>query len=166
MGNVRLGVIGFGNMGTAHAKNVYAGKVKRMTLTAVCDIASARLEKAKELFPDVALFDNAEELFGSGLCDAVIIAVPHYDHPQLVIKAFEAGLNVITEKPAGVYTKQVEEMNEVVSKSKPFMLPVMTAWESLFQPDISQFSTSHGSSGLGEDVLTRIIPRSPVRFST
>lgn len=117
MGNVRLGVIGFGNMGTAHAKNVYAGKVKRMTLTAVCDIASARLEKAKELFPDVALFDNAEELFNSGLCDAVIIAVPHYDHPQLVIKAFEAGLNVITEKPAGVYTKQVEEMNEAAKKS-------------------------------------------------
>ena len=53
----------------------------------------------------------------SGLVDAVIIAVPHYDHPGLAIKAFGYGLNVITEKPAGVYTKQVLEMNEAAAKS-------------------------------------------------
>ena len=114
---VRLGVIGFGNMGTTHAKNVNAGKVENMTLTAVCDIAEARREKAREMFSDIAIFDDADALYKSGLCDAVIIAVPHYDHPQLAIKAFAAGLNVITEKPAGVYTKQVKEMNEAAEKS-------------------------------------------------
>ncbi|MBR4173205.1 MAG: Gfo/Idh/MocA family oxidoreductase [Clostridia bacterium] len=65
----------------------------------------------------MAVFDNVEKLYKSGLCDVVLIAVPHYDHPQLAIKAFDSGLNVITEKPAGVYTKQVKEMNEVAKKS-------------------------------------------------
>lgn len=50
--------------------------------------------------------------------DAVIVAVPHYDHPSLTIRALEKGLNVICEKPAGVYTKQVREMNCVAEKSK------------------------------------------------
>lgn len=54
--------------------------------------------------------------FQSGLIDAVLIATPHYDHPRLAIKAFEAGLHVICEKPAGVYTKQVREMNEAAEK--------------------------------------------------
>ncbi|MBO7214387.1 MAG: Gfo/Idh/MocA family oxidoreductase, partial [Clostridia bacterium] len=45
--------------------------------------------------------------------DAVIIAVPHYEHPKYAIKAFNQGKHVLLEKPAGVYTKQVREMNEV-----------------------------------------------------
>ncbi len=117
MEKVRLGVIGFGNMGIHHCKNVYNGKVPKMELAAICDIAEKRREAAKEAYPDVAIFEKAEDLYKSGLCDVVLVAVPHYDHPQLVIKAFEYGLNAITEKPAGVYTKQVMEMNDAAEKS-------------------------------------------------
>jgi len=117
MEKVKIGVIGYGNMGTTHAKNVNDGQVKNMTLTALCDISEARREKAKENHPEIGIFDNAEEMYKSGLCDAVLIAVPHYSHPELAIKAFEYGLNVLIEKPAGVYTKQVKEMNEAAAKS-------------------------------------------------
>ena len=117
MEEVRLGIIGFGNMGTGHAKSVTEGKVPHMTLGAICDIAPARREMAQKLYPEVPVFENAEDLYKSGAVDAVIIATPHYDHPPLAIKAFEAGLHVITEKPAGVYTKQVLEMNAAAEKS-------------------------------------------------
>lgn len=117
MEKVRFAIVGLGNMGTTHAENVVQGKVPKMELCAICDIAQARRDYAKENFPDVAVFADAEEMFQSGLLDAVIIATPHYDHPALVIKALNAGLHVITEKPAGVYTKQVLEMNEAAEKS-------------------------------------------------
>ncbi len=117
MEKVRLGVIGFGNIGTAHCSNVTGGKVPNMELTAICDIAPERRSAAKEKYPNVEIFDNATELYKSGLCDAVIVAVPHYEHPRLVMEAFENGLNAISEKPAGVYTKQVMEMNEAAAKS-------------------------------------------------
>ena len=117
MDRVKLGVIGFGNMGTSHSKSVFEGKVPGMELAAICDISEDRCKAAKERYPDIAVFDNATALYESGLCNAVIVAVPHYDHPTLVAKAFEYGLNVITEKPAGVYTKQVLEMNEAAEKS-------------------------------------------------
>ncbi len=117
MEKVRLGIIGYGNMGTTHAKNVMAGKVPKMELTAVCDCSADRLRLCKEAFPALAVFEHAEELYASGLCDVVLIAVPHYDHAPLAIAAFDHGLHVITEKPAGVYTKQVLEMNEAAKRS-------------------------------------------------
>ena len=49
---------------------------------------------------------------------AVIVAVPHYFHPEIVIYALKKGLNVICEKPAGVYTKQVKKMMEVAKTAK------------------------------------------------
>ena len=117
MDTVRLGIIGLGNMGSTHAKNINAGKVPGMVLGAICDIAEARRDFAKKLYPDVPVFATAQDLYESGTVDAVVIAVPHYDHPQLAIDAFKAGLHVITEKPAGVYTKQVLEMNEAAAAS-------------------------------------------------
>ena len=36
-GQVRLGVIGIGNMGTNHVKNILAGKVPNVRLTAAAD---------------------------------------------------------------------------------------------------------------------------------
>lgn len=114
---VRYGIIGVGNMGSMHAQNFVQGKVDEAVLTALCDIDEEKRRIAKEKFPDIPVFADAEELMNSGLVDVVVIAVPHYDHPRLVMKAFECGLNVITEKPAGVYTKQVLEMNEAAKKS-------------------------------------------------
>ncbi|MBE7050638.1 MAG: Gfo/Idh/MocA family oxidoreductase [Ruminococcaceae bacterium] len=117
MEKIRLGIIGFGNMGTTHAKNVWSGNVPEMELSAICDILPQRLDVARKLYPEVPLYDNATDLYKSGKCDLVLIAVPHYDHSSLAIEAFENGLNVITEKPAGVYTKQVIEMNEAAKCS-------------------------------------------------
>ncbi len=117
MEKLRYGIVGVGNMGSAHAKNFMEGKIEEGVLTALCDIDAEKRASCKEKYPEIPVFENAEDLFKSGLVDAVVIAVPHYEHPSLVIKAFENGLHVITEKPAGVYTKQVIEMNEAAKKS-------------------------------------------------
>lgn len=117
MDKVRFGIVGFGNMGTGHCKYLNAGEIEGATLAAICDIKPAKLEMAKEAYPDVALFDNHMDMFKSGKIDAVIIATPHYFHPTIGIDAFNCGINVISEKPAGVYTKQVEEIMAVAKKS-------------------------------------------------
>ena len=82
MEKVRLGVIGFGSMGGAHCINISGGKVPNMVIGAICDISEERRKAAKELYPDVPVFADSTELFKSGTCDAVIVAVPHYDHPR------------------------------------------------------------------------------------
>jgi len=118
MDEVRLGIIGIGGMGTNHALNIVKGLVPQMRLTAVADINDARLKWAKENLPEnVKCFSDGREMIDSGECDAVLIATPHYFHPEFVIYAITHGLHAISEKPAGVYTKQVREMNEVAEKS-------------------------------------------------
>ena len=119
MEKVRLGIIGIGNMGSTHITNIEVKKsCPEITVTAVADINPARLDWVKEnIGTHVALFDDAEKMMDSGLVDAILIAVPHYFHPVYAIKAFERGLHVMSEKPAGVYTKQVKEMNEAAKKA-------------------------------------------------
>lgn len=118
MKQIRMGVIGIGVMGSRHASYLFAGDVENAVLTAVCDIRPARLAWAEEQFGGrVARFEKAEDLMDSGLVDAVLVAVPHYQHAQYAIYAFEHGLHVICEKPAGVYAGQVRRMNEAAQKS-------------------------------------------------
>lgn len=117
MDKVRFGVIGIGNMGSSHAQNLYDGKIENAILTSVCDIDEKKLNWARENFDSVNLFTDYNELLEKGNVDAVIIATPHYFHPVIAIDAFRKGINVLTEKPAGVYTEKVEEMNEAALNS-------------------------------------------------
>ena len=113
MEKIKLGIIGMGNMGSGHFRNVKDGKCPSVEVTAVCDINPERLENLGE----VTTFTDVDKMLESGLVDSVLIAVPHYLHPLMAIKAFEHKINVLTEKPAGVYARQVREMNEAAAKS-------------------------------------------------
>ncbi|MDR0999882.1 MAG: Gfo/Idh/MocA family oxidoreductase [Clostridiales bacterium] len=115
---VRVGVIGVGNMGSVHAKSIADGDVPGLKLAAIADRKPDRRDWAKQLLPPgVTVFDEGAELIHSDLIDAIIIAVPHYQHPELAIMGFENGLHVMVEKPAGVYTLAVREMNKAAEKS-------------------------------------------------
>ncbi|WP_438348339.1 Gfo/Idh/MocA family protein [Paenibacillus sp. FA6] len=118
MDQVRVGIIGIGNMGTAHARTLASGSIPNAILTAVCDVLDSAEEWSQEHLPDSVLcFRDAEEMMDSGTIDAVIVATPHYNHSEQAIKAFKRGIHVLIEKPAGVYTKQVREMNEAAAES-------------------------------------------------
>ncbi|MEF2243511.1 Gfo/Idh/MocA family protein [Paenibacillus sp. IITD108] len=118
MQNVRLGIIGVGNMGKGHIKYLIKDEVSGVTLAAVCDAIPENLKWAEqELGEAVLRYTDPYEMMDSKEIDAVLIATPHYSHPELSIACFERGLHVLCEKPAGVYTKQVREMNEAWEKS-------------------------------------------------
>ena len=118
MQKIRLGIIGIGNMGTTHCKNIQEGKLVDFHLCAVADRRESRREWARQnLSAETIIFEEGKDLIASRICDAVLIAVPHYQHPELSILALENHLHVMCEKPAGVYTKQVREMNEAAEKS-------------------------------------------------
>ncbi len=118
MQSVRIGIVGLGNMGTGHASYLIEGQVIGGVLAAACDVRPERLSEAKAEWGDrVKLFDSPEAMFRSGEVDGVIICTPHYEHPKQAIAAFDHGLHVLVEKPAGVYTKQVRAMNEAAAKS-------------------------------------------------
>jgi predicted dehydrogenase len=118
MDTVRIGIIGYGGMGRGHAAYLDKGEVPGARLTAIMDGFGSSLEAARKNHGEgVQYFSDAQEMMDSGEVDAILIATPHYEHPKLAIQGFKAGLHVLTEKPAGVYTKQVREMNEAAAES-------------------------------------------------
>lgn len=117
MKKVKIGIIGIGNMGSSHAKHFMEGKCPQIELVAVADTNPERLAWAAETYPEVQRFETAEAMLDSGLLDACLVAVPHYDHPRYAKECFKRHIHVMVEKPAGVYTAQVREMNEMAKES-------------------------------------------------
>ena len=119
MSKVRYGIIGVGNQGSNYSNVFKRGDIKNGVLTAVCDNNPVKLDAAKKLLDgcDVAFFDEYKAMLDSGCIDAVLVETPHYQHPEIVIECLRRGLHVVCDKPAGVYTKQVREMNEAAKKS-------------------------------------------------
>lgn len=110
---VRFGIVGIGNMGTSYCNWFTGGKITDGQLAAVCDVNPEKRQWAKENLPqDVAIFEKYEEMFDSGLIDAVMVVTPHYFHPGIAISALKHGFHVLVDKPAGVYASQIQEMNE------------------------------------------------------
>ena len=119
MNKVKYGIIGMGNQGSCYL-SIFNTKhlVPDAQVTAICDINTEKLDIAKEKYNfNGPTFTDYKELIDSKLVDAVIIETPHYIHPEIAIYGLTHDVHVLCDKPAGVYTKQVKEMNEVAFKS-------------------------------------------------
>ena len=126
MMGIRVGIIGVGNMGFGHAESIRDGKCPDLELVAVADINMERLEQIKTDLPEtVQYFNDAITMLDSGLLDACMVCVPHFDHARYAIECMRRGLHVLVEKPAGVYTKQVREMNEEAAKHPEVVFGMM-----------------------------------------
>ncbi len=116
MNKVRYGIVGIGKQGYGYAKKLYAGKDGNAVLAAVCDKEKDRRDKAAAEMPGVKRYDNYKDMLDKNVIDAVIIDTPHYLHPTIGIEALERGLHVLSDKPIGVYTKAVRELNECADR--------------------------------------------------
>ena len=135
MRRLKLGIIGVGNIGSKHYGHVLDGKCPDIEITAIADRREVRREWALEKYADAkekgyacdapAVFTEGDELIASGLCEAILIAVPHYSHPYFAIEAFKHGIHVMCEKPAGVYTLQVREMIAEADKHPELVFGMM-----------------------------------------
>jgi predicted dehydrogenase len=106
-GKVRLAVIGVGNIGNLHLMNI--PQLDKVELAAVCDIKPERAQAASATWGCPAYTDS-QTLLNDRVCDAVLIATPHYDHTTIGIAALEAGYHVLVEKPISVHKADCERL--------------------------------------------------------
>jgi predicted dehydrogenase len=104
---VRLGIIGIGNMGTAHCRLVQ--NIPELDLVAVSDALPGRVDKLTEQYGCLGYLDPMA-LIKSNACDAVLIATPHYDHTKLGIQVLNRGLHLMVEKPISVHKADCEKL--------------------------------------------------------
>ena len=134
MDTIRVGIIGIGNMGSAHASCVDGGKIKGMELVAVCDPIPTRQEYCKNTFPQAKVYDNYSELLQDETVDAVIIAVPHPLHSEIASAALKAGKHVMLEKPVDIAVSKAKQLNKIAEESgKVFGIMFNQRTNDLFQ---------------------------------
>jgi predicted dehydrogenase len=116
MNEVRLGIIGVGNIGRHHANYLLDGKVRGARLAALCSVIPRELEPFRDRGPK--LFTDSDALIRSGEVDAVVIATPHYQHVPIGIAALEAGLHIMVEKPIAAHKADAERLI-AVARTRP-----------------------------------------------
>lgn len=124
MAELKIGIIGVGNMGSKYAKLIMGGHIEGCSVLALTRIGKAYKEQiAPYLNENISVYDSANDLFddvkrGNLKLNAVIITTPHYAHEEQTVKAFELGLHVLCDKPSGVYLRQANAMNQAAKKSE------------------------------------------------
>ncbi len=120
---MKTAVIGVGNMGSKYATILFDGRIDGMELSALTRMRPSYNEMLKSAVDSgIPVFDSADDIFrnfekGDLKIDSVVIATPHISHEDIAVKAFAHGLNVLTDKPAGVYSRQARNMDEAAERS-------------------------------------------------
>jgi len=117
MNKIRFGIVGVGNMGSLHCRQITEAKDRKIELAAVCDIVAAKAQAIGNQY-GVPSFTDAAAMYDSGLVDAVIIATPHYWHAPQTIAAAQRGLHVLCEKPISVTVGDAAVMVQQCKKHK------------------------------------------------
>jgi predicted dehydrogenase len=117
---VRVGIVGFGFMGKMHLRCYRA--LDNVNVVAVCDVDQARLKDTKGAagniegaqaphdLAGVNLYTDFDKMLAKENLDAVSITLPTFMHRDFTVKALEARVNVLCEKPMAMHTAQCEDM--------------------------------------------------------
>jgi len=114
----RLGLIGAGFVGVAHAnaiETIVQEKLVSAEFAAVCDADAGRAEGIASSFGAKRHWTDPFELIDSGAIDTVFICTPTKFHPELVQAAAERSLNIFCEKPLARSLSEAREMHAVVA---------------------------------------------------
>lgn len=133
---LRYGLVGTGMMGIEHINNVAI--TPGAEIVALADPLDASLLRAKAALgpnADPQLFASSAELAKVGL-DAVIVASPNHTHRAVLEPLFDAGLNILCEKPIATTVEDARWVAERAAKSPGIF---WTAMEYRFMPPAAEF---------------------------
>ena len=118
--DLRIALIGVGNMGKKYAAMITSGEVPHMKLSAVVIRKDELMEWGRSLInvdgEKTAIFRNTQDLFNSpDLYDAVIIATPHKTHRDIALEAFRLKKDVLCDKPAAADIGEAEDIENAAT---------------------------------------------------
>ena len=113
MKNVRVGIIGIGNIGSAHLSAIARGKVDGMELGAICDIDEEVSVELGQLYEKYPFYTNYKELIDKEDVDAIIVSVPHRLHAEIAEYALLNRKHVLVEKPIDISVTKAKRLNDI-----------------------------------------------------
>jgi predicted dehydrogenase len=143
---VRMGVIGLGLWGQAHARIISSHPFAE--LVAVCDLEESRASAVGESYR-VPYFTDFRALLADKTINAVSIVTPDFAHTEFAIAAAEAGKHVLVEKPLATKTKECEQIIGAMEKNK---VRIMVDFHNRWNPPFAHAKESIEAGQLGDIV--------------
>ena len=116
----RVGIIGAGWPGVAHAKGYLAAGGFR--LVAVADLITQRRSKLLAECGIQREYASAEELLKDKELDVVSVCLPNHLHAAVTLAALKAGKHVVCETPPGISTSDARRIDKAAAKAGKVVL--------------------------------------------
>jgi predicted dehydrogenase len=113
-GKIRTGLIGCGKIGPAHAAAL--ASLPESEFIAVCDADAARASTMAKDYDVPRACTSLSDLLSSGI-EALMVCTPHPSHEEIVVRAAEAGVHVLCEKPIAVRLDEADRMIEAADRA-------------------------------------------------
>ena len=113
MKKMKVAVVGYGGMGGWHTEKLLKSDVAE--LAGIYDIRRERNELAESR--GIHAYGSLRELLQDSEVELVTVAVPNDAHEDVVVKALNAGKNVICEKPVALSLESLNRMIEAAEKN-------------------------------------------------
>ncbi|MET0747712.1 MAG: Gfo/Idh/MocA family oxidoreductase, partial [Rhizobium sp.] len=97
----RYALVGSGHRGTTMwGRDLVERWASEVELVAICDLNTMRAERSSRYMGvSVPIYSDFDQLLAVEKPDLVIVCTKDSTHDDLIVKAMEAGANVISEKP-------------------------------------------------------------------
>ena len=142
MNKMKAAIVGFGGMGGWHAKHLLASDVAE--LAGIWDINPEKRAKASDR--GIHVYESYEDLLADKSVELVTVATPNDVHEELVIKALDAGKNVICEKPV---TMTVESLDRMIAAAERNGVRFSTHQNRRWDVDYLAMKQVHDSGEIG-----------------
>ena len=115
---VRVGIAGIGYIAEEYIKLFTQGKIHGAAITALSSRNQLHMQeiKTKYALDNASLFTDYDAMLRSGCIDMVMVCTPHFYHPSMAIRAIEAGIHTMIEKPVGVFPEELDVLMDCVSR--------------------------------------------------
>jgi len=121
---VRIGVIGLGQRGPGHVKNM--SRIEGVEIAALCDLRPEKAEAVKKSLegtghnPEIYTGTDVEwkKLCESKNLDLVIVTTPTYMHAKMAVYAMEQGKHVCSEVPAATSLEDCWKLVETSERTR------------------------------------------------
>lgn len=149
MAKVKIGIIGCGGIANQKHFPALSAYPDKCEMIAFCDIIEERAKTACEKYgvPGAKVYTDYQELLKNPEIDTVYVLTPNVVHSPITVAAFEAGKNVMCEKPMAHTTEAAQAMMDAWKKSgKKFTI----GYQNRFRKDSQCLHAACEAGDLGE----------------
>jgi len=147
-GKLQVGIIGCGGIANQKHLPALSKQTDLCEIVALCDKEIDRAEKArKEYAPEAKTYSDYTELLKDESIDVVHVLTPNVMHAPITVAAFEAGKNVLCEKPMAHTAADAQKMLDAAKKAgKKFTI----GYQNRFRPDTQTLHRACEEGALGD----------------